>query len=285
MGFMRHVKACNQHNPTDFIPFIVDDEIVGKVRPDFAETLRPWPDVFHINSSSLKLAVETEDLQERSTLVATILQQLVQQKVLPPLSSELYAAVIGNRHNPVLLLDRAVAPYFGIRSYGQHLNGYVRTDEGMKLWIAKRANDRINYPGCLDNLVAGGLPNGITMQDNLIKECQEEAALPEELLKGLVLTGSVQYNVDTTAGFNPFILVCYDLELPADFQPCCTDGEVQEFFLMPVEEVMEIVRSTDDFKLNCNLVIIDFLIRHCYIGPKTDDYLQILDGLHPKLLV
>ena len=41
-----------------------------------------------------------------------------------------------------------------------------------------------------------------------------------------------------------------------------------------------IVKNSDDFKLNCNLVIIDFLVRHGYITPKDEDYLEIVRGLH-----
>ena len=52
---------------------------------------------------------------------------------------------------------------------------------------------------------------------------------------------------------------------------------------MPIEEVARIVRETDDFKLNCNLVIIDFLVRHGYIGPENPKYLEIVQGLHERL--
>ena len=29
----------------------------------------------------------------------------------------------------------------------------------------------------------------------------------------------------------------YDLKLPTDFQPCVSDGEVEEFFCWPIEKV------------------------------------------------
>ena len=43
---------------------------------------------------------------------------------------------------------------------------------------------------------------------------------------------------------------------------------------------MEIVEITDDFKFNCNLVIIDFCIRHGVLPPEHPDYEAILRGLH-----
>lgn len=54
---------------------------------------------------------------------------------------------------------------------------------------------------------------------------------------------------------------------------------MESFQLMPVEEVAELVRDTTEFKDNCNLVIIDFLIRHGIIKPDQPDYLALLTGL------
>ena len=42
---------------------------------------------------------------------------------------------------------------------------------------------------------------------------------------------------------------------------------------------VQIVRTTQEFKTNCNLVIIDFLIRHGYITPDQPNYLKLLMGL------
>jgi hypothetical protein len=81
-------------------------------------------------------------------------------------------------------------------------------------------------------------------------------------------------------GLRRDVLYCYDLDLPPDFRPECQDGELEEFMLMPVEEVAAIVRDTVEFKFNCNLVIIDFLVRHGLIGPDAPDYLAIVKGLH-----
>jgi hypothetical protein len=49
--------------------------------------------------------------------------------------------------------------------------------------------------------------------------------------------------------------------------------------LLPIAEVMAIVHDSDQFKLNCNLVIVDFLIRHGLIGPEHEEYLALSSGL------
>jgi hypothetical protein len=61
--------------------------------------------------------------------------------------------------------------------------------------------------------------------------------------------------------------------------PVPGDDEIETFSLQPIDEVIETVRSSFDFKFNCNLVIIDFLVRHGYITPDEPDYIQIVAGL------
>jgi 8-oxo-dGTP pyrophosphatase MutT (NUDIX family) len=164
-------------------------------------------------------------------------------------------------------------------SFGQHLNAYVMTESGMKMWIARRAYDRGYEAGKLDHMVAGGLAYDVKPSDNLEKECYEEAGMCAELAKKAKPVGFVTYKYDYTLGGKEDILYCYDIELDESFTPHCTDGEVEEFYLMPIEEVAHVVRTTNKFKVNCNLVIIDFLVRHGYIKPEDEDYIDIVNGL------
>ncbi|MCU7859471.1 MAG: NUDIX domain-containing protein, partial [Candidatus Thiodiazotropha sp. (ex Lucinoma kastoroae)] len=187
------------------------------------------------------------------------------------------------RETAIATVDRATAPYLGLRAYGQHLNGFVRSEKGLKLWIARRATDRRVFPDCLDNMVAGGLPHNLSLAENLRKECMEEASVPADLANRAVSVGAITYCRETPAGLRPDTLYCYDLELPGDFKPHNTDGEVAEFMLLPVLEVARLVSETDEFKLNCNLVVIDFLLRHGIINPEAPDYLDLVQGLHENI--
>ena len=121
------------------------------------------------------------------------------------------------------------------------------------------------------------------LMDNLVKEGWEEAALPPGLVRQATAVGAVTYNRVAERGYRPDVLYCYDLELSTEFVPQNTDGEVEEFMLLPIEEVARLVWETEDFKLNCNLVIIDFLLRHGYIAPENPDYLDLITGLRPPL--
>ena len=146
MGFIDHIHACNCHDPASFIPFRIDGKTLGLVRPFFAEALQRWPDVFAVTDSAVELVVDTTDIEQRSSAVAWVLRQLVDDGILSHLHGELYAATEGNRDQALLFLDRAAAPYFGTCAFGQHLNGFVRDKDGMKLWIARRSSDRMHYP-------------------------------------------------------------------------------------------------------------------------------------------
>ncbi|MCW8921101.1 MAG: DUF4743 domain-containing protein [Sedimenticola sp.] len=283
MSFLDHIAACNSHDASRFLPFYVTERVVGRIKRDFAELLTAWPEVFQVSNSSVALNTQFKGLTERSEKVAWVLEQLIDQGALLPFHGERYAVLADGATQPLLLIDRAMAPCFGVPAFGQHVNGIVRTREGLKMWISRRADDRLHYPGHLDNLAAGGLPFGISLQANLAKECWEEAGIPAELAQEAIPVGAVSYHMDTKGGFKSDTLYCYDLELPEEFVPACTDGEVQDFYLWSVEEVMARVRDGDNFKLNCNLVIIDFLIRHGYIRPDGAEYMNLLTGLHPVL--
>jgi len=283
MSYLDKIRACNAWDPGRFLPFLTLGQRIGSLRPGFAAELRRWPDRFRVAPDQVVWIDPPGSFLERSALIAEVLGTLVDAGVVVYLHGEPYPLTPGRRDQALCLIDRAAAPYFGARAFGQHLNGFVRGPQGMELWIGRRSADRRIYPLHLDNLVAGGLPFGIPLRENLIKECREEADMPLELAELAVAVGAVTYCRDSEHGLKPDLMYCYDLELPADFVPRCTDGEVESFHRLPVAEVARLVRDTDAFKLNCNLVIIDFLIRHGLLPQEDPDYLPILQGLRSPL--
>ncbi|EGV49914.1 NUDIX hydrolase [Candidatus Endoriftia persephone] len=283
MGYLRHIYNCNTWNPANFTPFCIAGEQVGRLKQPLVEALGQWPERFRISREQVELIDERDDFDYRTAQLGEVVDALVEQGVITHQHGERYPVTAAERQHAFATIDRTSAPYFGLRAYGQHLNGYVRDSEGLKMWIARRAADRRVFPDKLDNMVAGGLPHQLSLQENLQKECAEEASIPPQLASRAVPVSALSYCRETETGLKPDTIYCYDLELPADFVPENSDGEVAAFYLMPVEEVIGLVRETDEFKLNCNLVIIDFLIRHGIMHPEEPDYLEIIEGLHEKL--
>jgi hypothetical protein len=158
-------------------------------------------------------------------------------------------------------IDRGAVPSFGIQAAGVHVNGLVDRGDGLHLWIARRAMDKQLDPGKLDHIVAGGVPAGLGHGETLVKEAGEEAAIPPELAAQAVHVTTIEYAMDRDEGLRRDVLHCYDLMLPADFLPRPADGEVDAFELWPLARVVETVRTTNDFKFNVNLVLIDLFGR------------------------
>ncbi len=282
MSYLDKIADCNGWNPQDYRRFMIEGIPVGWVSPDFGRRLGDWPRVFHWDGAVLSLHEGLNGLQQRSAAVAGVLQALVDASELDPFHGELYPVGV-ERTRPMMLIDRAMASHFGVHAHGQHINGMVRRGDDISLWIARRARDKRTFPGMLDHLAAGGLPHGLSLRENLLKECWEEAAIPAELAAKARPVGTVSYCKSTSLGLKPDTIYCYDLELPEDFQPRANDGEVESFRLVPLQEVAEWVRDTREFKPNCALVIMDLMIRHGRLDPETEGYPQLVQGLHPSL--
>lgn len=280
MGYLDHIRACNNADLSQFRPFRVDGKRVGWLRPDFAARLAAWPSAFDVTADAVAIAPSHDGFAARSAAIAGPLRALAEAGEIGGWRDEAYPVMPGWGDPPLLQMERAACPHFGVRAWGVHMNGFVRRGDGLHMWVAFRAADKPTYPGMLDNMVAGGQPIGITPRDNLIKECGEEAGIPEDLAARARPVGAISYCHETPEGVKPDQMFCYELELPSGFTPVNTDGEIDSFELWPVEEVAARVRDSFDFKFNCNLAIIDFLVRHGYLTPETEpDYMAIVLGL------
>jgi len=157
-------------------------------------------------------------------------------------------------------------------TYGVHMTAYTKSPEssyGIKLWVPRRSGGKQTYPDMLDNTVAGGKATGEDPLECLIRECEEEASLSEDLIRRTVKDcGFVTYlyiRGEKTTGevglIQPECQYVYDMELPNDVIPKPNDSEVQQFYLWTVEEVQDHLEK-GEFKPNCALILLDFFIRY-----------------------
>ncbi len=281
MAYFDHICRCNAHDLRNFRPWLIEGRTVGWLPQDFIQHLRGFPGIFTIpEDGPIALATALAAPAERTAAIAGICRSLAANGVLAAERGEMFPVAPRWNMAPLAEVDRRWVTHFGLPAYGVHLNGFVRAAEGMQMWIARRAKGKMTYPGKLDNLVAGGQPVGLGLHENMVKEAHEEAAIPPAIARHIQPVGTISYVMETEAGLKLDTMYNFDLELPADFEPVNNDGEVDEFMLMPVAEVADIVRETFDFKFNCNLVIIDFLIRHGFLTPDgSTEYAALCTGL------
>ncbi len=282
MSFADHIRFCNSYDPARVLPLLAGSRLIGFVRRDNAALLRRFPELFAVGEDAVRLAAQG-DVATLSAAVDAAVEVLVAERRVPRWRNETFDVMARWGDPPLFRLDRGAVPFFGTRAYGVHLNGYRREGGEVMLWIGRRSPDKQVAPNKLDNLVAGGIGNGHGIADTLVKEGEEEAGIAPELIAQAIPVGAVSYRMETALGIRDDVLFCYDLELPADFVPQSRDGEIVEFMLMPAARVLEIVRDSDAFKFNVNLVILDFALRHGLIRPNEREYLDIATGLHRPL--
>lgn len=279
MSLIERLDACARFTPEKYRSLVVEGKTLGRVDHAFAASLSAFKDVFTVTPDTVTLRDDLATPQARTHAVADVLETLRAEGMFPgwrgehyPVSESFYAA-------PALTVERATVPRFGTMGYGVHLNGYVRKSGVLHMWIGKRSMQKQTGPGKLDQVVAGGQPVGLSVWDNLMKECAEEAGMSDALAATATPVGTVSYLTERAEGLRHDVLFNYDIDVPVDFQPTPTDGEVDAFYLWPIEDVMARIRETDDFKFNAALVIIDFAVRHGVLKPDDPEYIAVTEGV------
>lgn len=262
--FMRHIRLCrNLELPGARLPFRIGDAPVGWLRPDFARALALAAGLAQDADGAVTLPAS------RAESLPAIAETLGRAGWFH-LRGEAFDVRAGDDAPALTTLDRGAVPSFGVTSRGVHCNGLVRRADGLHLWVARRAADKLLDPGKLDHIVAGGISAGMGPFDTLVKEAQEEAAVPAVLITRARPVATIRYTMERSEGLRRDLLYCYDLDLPEDFMPRPSDGEVEAFELWPVERAVAAVRAGDSFKFNVNLVLIDLFLREGLLGSGAD---------------
>ena len=262
-GFLHHVRSCNNARlPGDRLPFRIGAAQVGWVKPALAAALARCDGI----------ATDTAGVNLSDGALLPAIARRLSDDGHFRWRQEAFD-IRAEPDGPVLArLDRGALPAFGVVAEGVHVNGLIRRADGVHVWVARRAADKQLDPGKLDHIVAGGVPSGLSAAETLVKEAEEEAAIPASLARQAVPVACIAYAMERPEGLRRDRLHCYDLDLPADFIPHAADGEVEAFELWPIARVVQRVRDTQDFKFNVNLVLIDLFLRQGLIaGPESEE--------------
>ena len=135
----------------------------------------------------------------------------------------------------------------------------------------------------LDNFVGGGLTAGLSVHECAVKELQEEAGLSGNQAKLLKSVDAVTFSYEEEIIDEGICIegeFVFDIKLDNDFVPVNTDGEVETFYLMNLDQVKKAIISTE-FKPNSAAILLGFLIRKGLVNPdEFPKYIELIELLH-----
>lgn len=269
--------------------------------PDWVVRKMPWTSEWNVDHETRTISPKVQDngtsTSDKShlhqgTVIAETLQIAREKEVFAVLKgwrNELLP--IGSSSQITTSIERAGSMLFGIVTYGVHMTAYVSVDNGIKIWVPRRAKNKQTFGGMLDNTVAGGISSGEYPFESLVREAAEEASFPAHLVRSNAKScGMVSYFYirDQRAGgetglLQPEVQYVYDLEIDPSVVPKPADDEVEEFYLWTVEEVQTAL-AEGQFKPNCAVVLLDFFVRHGILTADNEkDLIEIVSRIHRRL--
>jgi len=161
----------------------------------------------------------------------------------------------------LFILERELCKVLGIESYGVHANVYNEQPDGTKkLWIGKRSMDKSTFPGKLDMAIGGGIVYGLSIQENLEKEADEEAAVSPLITNTANFVKLARYCWHTDFYIKREAIFIFDLDLTGYDDPRPNDGEQTCFQLCELND--EIFKKAEEWKPNSLAMSLDFAKRN-----------------------
>ena len=266
------------------LPLAVDGRAVGWVDDMRAARLLAFTAVFRMHDGALGFAAVIDTPSARTEALAAVASTLAADGLLTAWRDERYAVAANFGAPAFFLVERAAARYFGIRTYAAHVNGLVRRDDGIAMWMARRSAGKSIDPGLLDNLVGGGIAAGVGVRQTVVKEAWEEGGIPAAQAAQAQGTGAVHICRKQRDGLQRETLFVHDLWLPGAFTPVGQDGEVVGHRLVSLAEAARLIANADGADVvtaDASLVILDALIRHGMIAPDAPEFLALEALRHP----
>ncbi|HET9700277.1 MAG TPA: DUF4743 domain-containing protein [Burkholderiales bacterium] len=254
------LRQARAFDAARFLRLRLGNHDAGWVRLDFTQHLRAWPGLFHLDHRDVTLSPLLGSEGERTEALAGVIARLAEEGLVSGWRDERYAVVERPGAPPLALIERAAARFFGVLTFAVHCNGFTRRGDGTLMWIARRSAEKPIDPGMLDNLVGGGMACGLSSRDSLRKEGWEEAGIAAERMAHATGGRCLQVQREVAEGCQHEQIYVHDLELPPDFNPLNQDGEVAEFRLCRLPEVVELI-AAGELTVDASLAALDFLFR------------------------
>ena len=260
------IAHARRFEPCEHRPFFMASVQVGWIRESDVGLLTRWSDVFEIDATRVTLAARFDaNADSRSAALGAVIGALAGQGRIPGWRDETYAIRNTFEAAPLAYIERAASRFFGTMTYAVHLNGVVKyADRAPQLWIARRSETKATDPGMLDNVVAGGIAWGLSIEETIVKECWEEAGIEASLAKRAEPGRTVHVLQSLPEGTQAEQVFIYDLPLPEDFAPRNQDGEVGAHRLARIEEVARWIEQ-GEMTVDASLATLDCMLRHRWI--------------------
>ena len=259
----RLVAALAAPHPR-YRPWRFDGDDVGALDDARATRLAGFRDVFDVDATRVAFVASLATPAARTAALARVAAALRAEGALSSWRDEPYAVVAAFGAAAACTLERGAARYFGLRTFAAHVNGYVESPAGTRLWFARRSATKAIDPGMLDNLVGGGVRAGDGVADTVAREAWEEAGIPAQMAGTARAAGTVHVRRALADGLQDETIFVHDLALPADFAPANQDGEAVEHRLVDLVDAARLIAvrdGADTVTIDASLVVLDFLTR------------------------
>ncbi len=252
------LAAARAHDPALRLPFFIGEHRAGSVARAHLGALRDWPQWLAVGGQGVVLTAGNA-----SGAFTEINAALREQGLVRGWRDEAFAVFDLDTGARLARTERAAARFWGLLTLAAHANGYVAGPDGRPthLWISQRSATKATDPGLFDTLVGGGVPDGQTPHDALLREGWEEAGLAAPLLQRATPGRVLRLHRDIPEGLQLEDLHVWDVELPGGLAPENQDGEVQGFRLLPLAEALALAAGRT-MTVDAALVTLDFALRH-----------------------
>ena len=150
---VRDVNKMTPEIAASLLPFSVNGQVLGQVRPAIADLLCQTSPVFSRKNGTQEALTLNDEIagttcESRTAAVATVMQQLREDGVISGWRNEAYPVTRSFYDPPEFLMERAAVPLLGAVEYGVHINGLVQTSSGRpEMWMARRSYEKSKHPG------------------------------------------------------------------------------------------------------------------------------------------
>ena len=132
MGYLDHIKECNNFSFENKVLFTLDRKSVGYIRVDFIEYFLE-SGYFCKEQNSITLKSEFSSFDLRSQALDNFAKKAFKDGITNIYMNEPYGVIETTNAKPLCLADRSISTLLGLTSFGQHLNGYIKDGNKLKM--------------------------------------------------------------------------------------------------------------------------------------------------------